>query len=128
METSSASHEIAVNGNHANGVQGNGIQANGQGVHPPNFTVNRYSTKKTISNGAFNIALLASNAHELKVLIQTEEKDKDELYYLTFTLVCISLLFQLIALVLTCVVGASDANNDNPNDSVTPQATVSNKT
>ena len=89
---------------------------NEQAGHPPNYTVNKYTTQKTISNGAINVALLSNNAHELRLLIQKEEADKDGLYYVTFTLVCISLLLQLLALILSCYVGYSDVNHEDTQD------------
>ena len=74
------------------------------------FSVNRYTTNKTITSGTMNVALLTSNANQLKVLINKEEKDRTGYYYFNFTLVCFSMVLQVAMAILAMMVGGSNVS------------------
>ncbi|XP_059059625.1 ninjurin-2 isoform X3 [Achroia grisella] len=66
---------------------------------------NRYATKKTVAQGMLDIALLTSNASQLKYVLQVGPKH--EFYTLLVVLISISIVLQvvsaLVALVLGCI-------------------------
>ena len=74
------------------------------------FSVNSYATNKTITSGTMNVALLTSNANQLKVLINKEEKDRTGYYYFNFTLVCFSMVLQVAMAILAMMVGGSNVS------------------
>ena len=74
------------------------------------FSVNSYTTNKTITSGTMNVALLTSNANQLKVLINKEEKDRTGYYYFNFTLVCFSMVLQVAMAILAMMVGGSNVS------------------
>ncbi|CAF4914533.1 unnamed protein product [Pieris macdunnoughi] len=55
---------------------------------------NRYATKKTVAQGLLDIALLTSNASQLKYILQVGSKH--EFYTLLITLITISIILQVL--------------------------------
>lgn len=55
---------------------------------------NRYATKKTIAQGMLDIALLTSNASQLKFILHAGEKH--EFYHFMLALVSISICLQVV--------------------------------
>lgn len=54
---------------------------------------NRYATKKTIAQGMLDIALLTSNASQLKYVLQAG--DKHEFFHLMIVLISVSIILQV---------------------------------
>ncbi|CAH2089763.1 unnamed protein product [Euphydryas editha] len=69
---------------------------------------NRYATKKTVAQGMLDIALLTSNASQLKYVLQVGPKH--EFYMLLVVLISISIVLQVSAGVLALVI--STLNED----------------
>ncbi|CAH2089764.1 unnamed protein product [Euphydryas editha] len=72
---------------------------------------NRYATKKTVAQGMLDIALLTSNASQLKYVLQVGPKH--EFYMLLVVLISISIVLQLLVGLLFVVIGGLDLNDDN---------------
>ena len=72
-------------------------------------TVNQYATKKTLALSNLEIALLTTNAVQLKTLLG-HTKDRDTLWLVSFILVCASLGIQVINACLLVVLGSGDIN------------------
>ncbi|XP_026320497.1 ninjurin-2-like isoform X4 [Hyposmocoma kahamanoa] len=74
---------------------------------------NRYATKKTVAQGMLDIALLTSNASQLKYVLQVGPKH--EFYMLLVVLISISIVLQVIsaivALVLCCIFNINRQND-----------------
>ncbi|CAK1584771.1 unnamed protein product [Parnassius mnemosyne] len=70
---------------------------------------NRYATKKTVAQGMLDIALLTSNASQLKYVLQVGQKH--EFYTLLVVLISISIVLQLIVGLLFVVIGGLDLND-----------------
>ena len=70
-------------------------------------TFNRYATKKTLANSSFEIALLVTNAVQLKTLLDNR-MHHDTLWYVSLTLVCISLFIQVINACILVLLGKGD--------------------
>ncbi|XP_035435463.2 ninjurin-2 isoform X3 [Spodoptera frugiperda] len=62
---------------------------------------NRYATKKTVAQGMLDIALLTSNASQLKYVLQVGPKH--EFYTLLVVLISISIVLQVISAVVAVV-------------------------
>ncbi|XP_072942945.1 ninjurin-2 isoform X4 [Epargyreus clarus] len=62
---------------------------------------NRYATKKTVAQGMLDIALLTSNASQLKYVLQVGPKH--EFYTLLVTLISISMVLQVISTVVAMI-------------------------
>lgn len=72
-------------------------------------TVNQYATRKTLALSNLEIALLTTNAVQLKTLIG-HTKDRDVLWWVSFSLVCASLGIQVINACLLVILGSGDIN------------------
>ncbi|XP_050682463.1 ninjurin-2 [Leptidea sinapis] len=70
---------------------------------------NRYATKKTVAQGLLDIALLTSNASQLKYILQVGPRH--EFYTLLVTLISISIILQLLVGLLFVVIGGMDLND-----------------
>ncbi|XP_045777579.1 ninjurin-2 isoform X4 [Maniola jurtina] len=64
---------------------------------------NRYATKKTVAQGMLDIALLTSNASQLKYVLQVGPKH--EFYMLLLVLISISIILQVISALAAIVLG-----------------------
>ncbi|XP_073953368.1 ninjurin C isoform X4 [Choristoneura fumiferana] len=62
---------------------------------------NRYATKKTVAQGMLDIALLTSNASQLKYVLQVGPKH--EFYTLLVVLISISLVLQVLSAIVAAV-------------------------
>jgi hypothetical protein len=88
-----------------------------ENTNPPNTldqgktTVNQYATKKTIALGNLEIALLATNAIQLKTLLG-HKGNKDTLWWVSLALVCASLLIQLINACVLVLLGTDDISKE----------------
>merc|ERR1712130_274658 len=70
---------------------------------------NRYATKKTVSQGMLDIALLTTNASQLKYLLQVG--DGHGFYAVVLGLVIGSILLQVLVGVLFLILGGLDIND-----------------
>ncbi|XP_018321549.1 ninjurin-2 isoform X4 [Agrilus planipennis] len=69
---------------------------------------NKYATKKTISQGLLDIALLTANASQLKYILQVGTRH--EFYTLMLTLIIISIILQLAVAILFVIIGGVNIN------------------
>ncbi|GAB0087472.1 Ninjurin [Sergentomyia squamirostris] len=67
------------------------------------FNANRYATKKTIAQGVLDLALLASNAAQLKYLLKIG--DSHEFYILLLSLIVSSICLQVIQAIACVILG-----------------------
>ncbi|CAF2673543.1 unnamed protein product [Rotaria sp. Silwood2] len=74
-------------------------------------TFNNYATKKTLANSSFELALLVTNAVQLKTLLGNKA-NQDTLWYVGLALVCASLLIQVINACLLVLLGANDISKE----------------
>jgi len=74
-------------------------------------TFNRYATKKTLANSSFEIALLVTNAVQLKTLL-SNKTTKDTLWYVGLSLVCASLFIQVINACILVLMGTDDISKE----------------
>jgi uncharacterized membrane protein YvlD (DUF360 family) len=74
-------------------------------------TFNRYATKKTLANSSFEIALLVTNAVQLKTLL-SNKTTKDTLWYVGLSLVCVSLFIQVINACILVLMGTDDISKE----------------
>ncbi|XP_018321548.1 ninjurin-2 isoform X3 [Agrilus planipennis] len=65
---------------------------------------NKYATKKTISQGLLDIALLTANASQLKYILQVGTRH--EFYTLMLTLIIISIILQVVQAALNILLGS----------------------
>ncbi|XP_047997240.1 ninjurin-2 isoform X5 [Leguminivora glycinivorella] len=72
---------------------------------------NRYATKKTVAQGMLDIALLTSNASQLKYVLQVGPKH--EFYTLLVVLISVSIVLQLLVGLLFVAIGGLDLNDDD---------------
>jgi len=72
---------------------------------------NRYATKKTLANSSFEIALLVTNAVQLKTLLGNKT-NQDALWFVGLTLVCISLFIQVINACILVLLGTDDISKE----------------
>ncbi|VVC92781.1 unnamed protein product [Leptidea sinapis] len=70
---------------------------------------NRYATKKTVAQGLLDIALLTSNASQLKYILQVGPRH--EFYTLLVTLISISIILQVSAGVLALIISSLNSEN-----------------
>merc|ERR1712150_17627 len=70
---------------------------------------NRYSTKKTVAKGMLDIALLTTNASQLKYLLQVG--DGHGFYAVVLGLVIASILLQVLVGILFLILGGLDIND-----------------
>merc|ERR1711956_128081 len=70
---------------------------------------NRYATKKTIAQGMLDIALLTTNASQLKYLLQVG--DGHDFYAVVLGLVIGSILLQVLVGILFLILGGLDIND-----------------
>ena len=86
-------------------------------ISPPNTlarghtTFNNYATKKTLANSSFELALLVTNAVQLKTLL-SNKTNHDSLWYVGLVLVCISLFIQVINACILVLLGADDISKE----------------
>ncbi|CAH2042606.1 unnamed protein product, partial [Iphiclides podalirius] len=71
---------------------------------------NRYATKKTVAQGMLDIALLTSNASQLKYVLQVGQKH--EFYTLLVVLISISIVLQAIAGILALIISSLDGEHN----------------
>ncbi|XP_026320495.1 ninjurin-1-like isoform X2 [Hyposmocoma kahamanoa] len=71
---------------------------------------NRYATKKTVAQGMLDIALLTSNASQLKYVLQVGPKH--EFYMLLVVLISISIVLQASAGVLALIISYMDGKHN----------------
>ena len=60
--------------------------------------MNWYATKKTMAQGLFDVALLTTNANQIKFVINQEKLGKFEPYKFTITMLALSILIQVFFL------------------------------
>ncbi|KAJ0173986.1 hypothetical protein K1T71_010132 [Dendrolimus kikuchii] len=65
---------------------------------------NRYATKKTVAQGMLDIALLTSNASQLKYVLQVGPKH--EFYTLLVWLISISIVLQVVSAMVAVILGS----------------------
>ena len=70
-------------------------------------TVNQYATKKTLAVSNLEVALLATNAVQLKTLLGNK-KTQDTLWIIGIALVCASLLIQVLNACILILLGTDD--------------------
>jgi hypothetical protein len=82
-------------------------------VDPPNTldhghtTVNQYATKKTLALSNLEVALLVTNAVQLKTLLGNTT-NHDTLWWIGLVLVCVSLIIQIINACVLVLLGTDD--------------------
>ena len=74
-------------------------------------TFNGYATKKTLANSSFEIALIVTNAVQLKTLLGSAPKH-DTLWYVGLVLVCVSLGIQVINACVLVLLGSDDISKE----------------
>jgi len=77
------------------------------GPNGENCNFNRYATKKTLANGGFEIALLVTNAVQLKTVLSNMTK-QDTLWWVGLVLICLSLLIQVFNGCVLVLMGTDD--------------------
>ncbi|CAF0837103.1 unnamed protein product [Rotaria sp. Silwood1] len=88
-----------------------------ESIDPPNTldhgktTVNQYATKKTLAISNLEVALLATNAVQLKTLLGNKDH-KDTLWWVGLGLVCGSLGFQLLNACILILLGTDDLGKE----------------
>lgn len=75
----------------------------------PNFDVNQYITKKTVTQGMMDVALLMSNTSQLKVLLQVGHR----YYILMMGLVVSSIVLQCLAGAMFILLGKTNIRHDH---------------
>ncbi|CAF1545101.1 unnamed protein product [Adineta steineri] len=70
---------------------------------------NRYATTKTIGQGFFELALITSNAMQLRTLLT--QKQRDGIWIASLVLVCLSILAQIGLTYLLIIIGKGDIEN-----------------
>ncbi|XP_011561164.3 ninjurin-2 isoform X1 [Plutella xylostella] len=73
---------------------------------------NRYATKKTVAQGMLDIALLTSNASQLKYVLQVGPRH--EFYTLLVVLISISIVLQISSAVVQLILGTIFNINHHP--------------
>ncbi|XP_063830420.1 ninjurin-2 isoform X2 [Ostrinia nubilalis] len=73
---------------------------------------NRYATKKTVAQGMLDIALLTSNASQLKYVLQVGPKH--EFYTLLVVLISISIVLQVVSAIVALVLSSIFNINHQP--------------
>lgn len=74
-------------------------------------TINNYATKKTLAISNLEIALLVTNAVQLKTLLGNKTT-KDTLWWVGLVLVCGSLIFQLVNACILVLLGTDDLGKE----------------
>lgn len=75
------------------------------------INTNSYATKKTVSQGLFDVALLTANASQLKYSLQLGDKNK--FYLVIVVLICTSIILQVLVGVLFIYQGLINLNEPN---------------
>merc|ERR1711994_565268 len=78
-------------------------------VEGKTLDANRYATKKTVAQGMLDIALLTTNASQLKYLLQVG--DGHGFYAVVLGLVIASILLQVLVGILFLILGGLDIND-----------------
>ena len=73
------------------------------------FDNNKHATTKTIAKGLLNIALLTSNANQLKITI-AQGPDQNSFYWFTIILTILSIILQTCMAILAVFTGREDIN------------------
>lgn len=76
-----------------------------------NFDVNQYITKKTVTQGMMDVALLMSNAAQLKALLEVGKEHP--YFYLLIVLVVMSITIQVIVGVIFLILGKTSIVRDD---------------
>lgn len=74
-------------------------------------TVNQYATKKTIALGNLEIALLTTNAIQLKTLFG-HKTDRDTFWWIGLILVCASIFIQVINACILAILGTDNIDKE----------------
>merc|ERR1712172_113662 len=80
------------------------------GTSDGKLNVNKYATKKTVTQGLLDIALLTANASQLKFVLSAGEKYEN--YSVALGLIITSILLQLVAGILFLAVGGLNINDE----------------
>ena len=87
-------------------------QTNSPGLLPGGHTTfNQYATKKTLANSSIELALLVTNAVQLKTLLG-DKIQHDALWYVGLSLVCVSLFIQVINACILVLLGKDDISKE----------------
>ncbi|XP_065206765.1 ninjurin-2-like [Planococcus citri] len=73
------------------------------------ININQYTTKKTVAQGMLDIALLTSNASQLKYILQTGEKM--QFYHILLWLISSSIILQIVVGGLFLMIGGLNLND-----------------
>ena len=76
------------------------------------FDPNIYAVSKTVTKGLLNVALLTTNANQLKITIENGP-EKDPFYGLVITLSILSILLQTAMGILGVFVGSKNINYEH---------------
>ena len=87
-----------------NATSYNATSTNATSRRPADFNVNTYATQKTMTAGAMDIALITSNANQIKLLAASQMKTIE---ILTMTMLGISLILQFIVAFFIIYMGSS---------------------
>ncbi|KAE8609026.1 hypothetical protein XENTR_v10011694 [Xenopus tropicalis] len=74
--------------------------------------INTYARTKTLAQGFLDMALFTANASQMKHLLQ--EGPVTQFYYFLFTLLCISVILQLIVAAILIYKGSKNIEYDDP--------------
>ncbi|KAM4722091.1 ninjurin-2-like [Rhinophrynus dorsalis] len=74
--------------------------------------INTYARTKTLAQGFLDMALFTANASQMKHLLQ--QGPEIQFYYFLFTLLCISVILQLIVAALLIYKGSKNIECDDP--------------
>ena len=86
-------------------------------IHGP-FDPNKYAITKTVAKGFLNIALLTSNAKQLKDTL-SEGPAKNPFYEASITFASISILLQTTMAILAAFIGKEDINLEHHQEKAT---------
>ncbi|XP_071535350.1 ninjurin-1-like isoform X2 [Panulirus ornatus] len=76
--------------------------------------VNLYATKKTVAQGMMDLALLTANANQLRYVIETGKLGSvGPNYYISVTLISLSIIFQLVIGVALIFLGRYNVTHDH---------------
>jgi hypothetical protein len=74
-------------------------------------TVNQYATKKTFALSNLEIALLTTNAIQLKTLLG-HKTERDTFWWIGFVLVCASILIQVVHACILGIIGTGNIDDE----------------
>ncbi|XP_068242859.1 ninjurin-2-like [Palaemon carinicauda] len=77
------------------------------------LNVNTYATKKTVAQGMMDLALLTANANQLRYVIESGKYGNIGInYYVSMTLISLSILMQLVIGIALIFMGRYDVSHD----------------